>query len=60
MRKQIKDGIAKEMDARAGEPFDTGDRWLRHIQTGSLWRLVSYENPYGPGFWPARVDDKAT
>jgi hypothetical protein len=60
MGKQIKDGTAEEIDAApTGEPFDAGDRWFRHIPTGSLWRLVSDENPYGPGFWPAHVDDKA-
>jgi len=57
MRKQIKDGMAEEIDAPAG--FDAGDRWFRHIPTGSLWRLVSDENPHGPGFWPAHVDDRA-
>ena len=57
MRKQIKDGTADEIDAPAG--FDAGDRWFRHIPTGSLWRLVSDENPHGPGFWPAHVDDRA-
>jgi hypothetical protein len=57
MRKQIKDGMAEEIDAPAG--FDPGDRWFRHIPTGSLWRLVSDENPYGPGFWPAHVSDRA-
>ena len=43
----------------AGAGFDAGDRWFRHIPTGSLWRLVSDENPYGPGFWPAHVGDRA-
>ena len=57
MRKQIKDGMAEEIDALAG--FDAGDRWFRHILTGSFWRLVSDENPYGPGFWPAHVGDRA-
>ena len=57
MRKQIKDGLAEEIDSPAG--FDAGDRWFRHIPTGSLWRLVSDENPYGPGFWPAHVGDRA-
>ena len=57
MRKQIKDGLAEEIDSPAG--FDAGDRWFRHIPTGSLWRLVSDENPHGPGFWPAHVDDRA-
>ena len=57
MRKQIKDGMAEEIDAPAG--FDAGDRWFRHIPTGSLWRLVSDQNPHGPGFWPVHVNDKA-
>jgi len=59
MRKQIKNGMAEEITAPPGEPFDAGDRWFRHIPTASLWRLVSDQNPYGPGFWPAHVDDKA-
>jgi hypothetical protein len=59
MRNQIKDGMAEEIHAPADEPFDAGDRWFRQIPTGSLWRLVSDENPSGPGFWPARVSDKA-
>jgi adenylate cyclase len=59
MRRQIKDGMAEEIEAPAGEPSDAGDRWFRHIPTGSLWRLISNENPNGPGFWPAHVTDKA-
>jgi hypothetical protein len=47
MRKQIKNGMAEEITAPPGEPFDAGDRWFRHIPTGSLWRLVSDQNPYG-------------
>ena len=59
MRKQIKNGVAEEITAPLVEPVDAGDRWFRHIPTGSLWRLVSDQNPHGPGFWPAHVDDKA-
>jgi hypothetical protein len=59
MRNQIKDGIAEEIEVPADEPSDARDRWFRHIPTGSLRRLVSDENPYGPGFWPAHVTDKA-
>ena len=55
MQGQITDGIAEEIDA----PADAGERWFRHTPTGSLWRLVSDENPYGPGFWPANENDKA-
>ena len=36
-----------------------GSRWFRHIPTGSVWRLLSDENPNGPGFWPAHENDKA-
>jgi hypothetical protein len=50
--------VRQKIDSPAG--FDAGDRWFRHIPTGSLWRLVSDENPYGPGFWPAHVDDRAS
>jgi len=55
MRDQIANGVAEEIEAPAG--FDASERWFRHIPTGSLWRLVPAENPYGPGFWPAH--DKA-
>ena len=55
MRGQITDGIAEEIDA----PADVGERWFRHIPTGLLWRLISDENPYGPGFWPATESDRA-
>ena len=59
MRKQIKDGIAEEIEAPAGELSDAGDLWFRHVPTGSVWRLVSDENLHGPGFWPAHLNDKA-
>jgi hypothetical protein len=52
---QITDGMAEEIDS----PADAGERWFKHTPTGSLWRLVSDENPYGPGFWPANENDKA-
>jgi hypothetical protein len=52
LQKQIASGVAEEIDA----PPDAGERWFRHIPTGSLWRLISDENPYGPGFWPAHDD----
>ena len=55
MRGQITDGTAEEIDA----PADARERWFRHIPTGSLWRLISEENPYGPGFWPANESDRA-
>jgi len=51
MHGQIVDGVAEEIQAPVD--IDTGERWFRHLPTGSLWRLVSAENPYGPGFWPA-------
>ena len=51
MQGQIASGVAEEI----GRPpaFDAGERWYRHLATGSVWRLVPEENPYGPGFWPA-------
>ncbi len=51
MRNQIAEGIAEEVQAPAD--VEAGERWLRHIPTGSVWRLIPVENPYGPGFWPA-------
>ena len=59
IRKQIEDGMAEEIEAPAGELSNAGDRWLRHIPTGSVWRLVSDENSHRPGFWPAHLNDKA-
>ena len=59
MRKQIKDGIAEEIEAPAGELSDAGDLWFRHVPTSSVWRLVSDTNLRGPGFWPAHLNDKA-
>ena len=53
MRGQIADGMAEEMGAAAC----AGERWFRHILTGSLWRLIPDENPYGPGFWPAPLHE---
>jgi hypothetical protein len=57
MRSQIRDGLAEEVEAPAGS--DADDRWFVHIPTGSLWRLLSDENPHGPGFWPADANNKA-
>jgi hypothetical protein len=51
LRGQIADGVAEEIAPPAGT--DAGERWFRHIPTGSLWRLVPDDNPYGPGFWAA-------
>jgi hypothetical protein len=57
MQGQIANGMAEEIEAPADEP--AGERWFRHIPTGSVWRLLSDENPNGPGFWPAHENDKA-
>ena len=57
MQGQIANGMAEEIEAPADEP--AGERWFKHIPTGSVWRLLSDENPNGPGFWPARENDKA-
>jgi hypothetical protein len=51
MQAQIAADVAKEIEAPAGA--EAGERWFRHISTGSIWRVVSVENPQGPGFWPA-------
>ena len=53
MRGQIANGLSEEVDPPPGESPRSGDRWFRHVRTGSIWRLVPDENPYGPGFWPA-------
>jgi hypothetical protein len=52
MRDQIANGVGVEIETPGG--FDASERWYMHIPTGSLWLLVPAENPYGPGFWPAR------
>jgi adenylate cyclase len=49
MRGQIASGISEEI-----EPREPGDRWFRHIPTGSLWRLGPIDSSSGPGFWPAQ------
>jgi adenylate cyclase len=54
MQTQIAQGVAEEIEAPAG---DIGERRFRHKPSGSLWRLVPVENPYGPGFWPVDEDD---
>jgi hypothetical protein len=57
MQEQIANGMAEEIEAPADE--SAGERWFRYIPTGSVWRLLSEENPKGPGFWPAHEHDKA-
>ena len=57
MQHQIAAGIAEPVDAPSEEPSEPGDQWFKHLSTGSLWRLVPVENPYGPGFWPADEDE---
>jgi hypothetical protein len=57
MRGQIANGLSEEINPPPDQSPEPGDRWFRHIPSGSLWRLVPDENPYGPGFWPA--PDKA-
>ncbi|WP_024519843.1 adenylate/guanylate cyclase domain-containing protein [Bradyrhizobium sp. Tv2a-2] len=51
---QIESGISEEIEPPPDQPREPGDRWFRHIPTGSLWRLVPIDNSYGPGFWPAQ------
>jgi hypothetical protein len=50
---QIANGVAEELTVPVGT--EAGERWFRHIPTGSLWRLISDQNPYGPGFWPTYI-----
>jgi adenylate cyclase len=50
---QIASGISEEIEPPPDQPRVPGDRWFRHVPTGSLWRLVSIDNSYGVGFWPA-------
>jgi hypothetical protein len=51
MRGEVANAIAEEIDPPAD--VDPEERWFRHIPTGTLWRLVPVDNPYGPGFWAA-------
>jgi len=57
LRRQIACGLSEEVNPPTGQSSCSGDRWFRHVPTGSLWCLVADENPRGPGFWPAH--DKA-
>ena len=52
MDEQIGSGIAEEVDAPADRQVITGERWLKHISSGVLWRLVPADGPLAPGFWP--------
>jgi hypothetical protein len=51
IQSQIASGVAEEVDVPTS--IEAGERWFLHIPTQSVWRLISDENPYGPGFWPA-------
>src|SRR5215468_2515348 len=53
MRGQIASGISEEIEPPPDQPREPGDRWFRHIPTGSLWRVLPIDSPHGPGFWPA-------
>jgi adenylate cyclase len=53
MRDQIATGISEEIEPPPNQPREPGDRWFRHIPTGSLWRLGPIDSSSGPGFWPA-------
>jgi adenylate cyclase len=53
MRGQIATGISEEIEPPPNQPREPGDRWFRHIPTGSLWRLGPIDSSSGPGFWPA-------
>src|SRR5689334_14806434 len=54
MREQIEGGVSEEIVPPSDQPREPGDLWFRHIPTGSLWRLLSIDSLYGPGFWPAQ------
>ena len=59
MQDQIAGGQAKEIAPPGNHESGVGDRWFEHIPSGEIWRLVSAEDPLGPGFWPLsnRGDD---
>ena len=57
LNEQVASGIAEEIRGPADETSYPDDRWFKHVPTGAVWHLVSIDNRYGPGFWPAR--DKA-
>jgi hypothetical protein len=54
MRRQITSGVAEEVAPQAF--CEAEERWFKHIPSGSVWRLVPDQDPYGPGFWPAYED----
>ena len=51
IQSQIASGVAEEVDVPTS--IEACERCFLHIPTQSVWRLISDENPYGPGFWPA-------
>jgi hypothetical protein len=54
MKGQIASGVAEEVQAPGS--FDDGERWYRRLATGTIWRLVPEDDPYGPGLWTAYED----
>jgi adenylate cyclase len=54
MQGQIASGISEEIEPPPNQPREPGDRWFRHIPTGSVWRLGPIDSSSGPGFWPAQ------
>jgi adenylate cyclase len=53
MQGQIASGISEEIEPPPDQPREPGDRWFRHIPTGSHWRVLPIDSEYGTGFWPA-------
>jgi hypothetical protein len=53
LQQQIASGQAAEITPQFQ---DSGERWFQHLATGSVWRLISEDDPYGPGFWPANEE----
>jgi hypothetical protein len=52
MQDQISEGIAVEMEAPAEQQLIMGERWFKHVASGTTWRLVPADGPLVPGFWP--------
>jgi len=57
MQEQIAGGISEEVETPPDQHSEPGDRWFRHVPTGTCWRLVPDDNPLGPAFWPANDDE---
>lgn len=55
MGSQIAEGAADEIDAPAERQVIMGERWFRHIPSGTRWRLVPAEAHWPLAFGRSKI-----